>query len=389
MALADAQEGGIGHRVVLVGGIEDDGGGGRKVRRARERRRKQRARRRRCAESRGEENHGADIKPPRKDSSPGGRKQPAVEGDVIRAVEIEDRGLHHSLHGAEPTPLMGISKMGEMECVIGPVMDVPVGDGPVHRAPPPSPHNPPPPSRKRKRSSTVEIGTADYGESICVRLQHTSDDISGVQSEKHGNQQGKQDPHRDNCEDTPRAFIVKELRTRNIVIPDRSKESVPREHGRNSSPTEDAQLGDAASVQPRGKETPASTPSVAPPQGTKSLLENTTIPGELCSDMAEQVPDTEKEEVPVQSVRRSPRKRMKRTGEVSSYFSSSVVKHAGRVRKEKVKCRKMRAPAGVSVIPQPPLTAKTFGLIQEELESNAVSFSVSIFRCSILQRSNC
>lgn len=331
------------------GVVQDDtgvaGGGGysenRKVR-ARERRRG-----RSCGESRGS---GSAV-------------------DIARAKEIEDQAPDH---GAESGPLTGVSEMEGKGWIRSSVTDVPVGDEPSREPlpPPPPPPPPPPTSMKRKRGSTVEIGTANCAGSVCIGPQHAGGEISGAQSEQPGNQQGKRDRRRDMLTrggrgDTPGDFIVKELRTRSVIVLDGSKERVLQRYGRSSAPANGAQLGGATSAQPRGKVNPASN------------LGNSTIPGEVCPGLAEQVPDAEKE-APVQSVRRSPRKRMKRTGKVSSYFSSSAVQQARRIRKEQIKCGKARVPAGVSVIPQPPLTAKTFGLIQEELENNAVSCSLFV-----------
>lgn len=66
-------------------------------------------------------------------------------------------------------------------------------------------------------------------------------------------------------------------------------------------------------------------------------------------------------------------------GDVSSYFTCSTVQEVAEAANKKG--RRRSVPAGKSVIPWPPLTAKTFGLIQEELENDTVSLFFSHFNC--------
>lgn len=67
-------------------------------------------------------------------------------------------------------------------------------------------------------------------------------------------------------------------------------------------------------------------------------------------------------------------------GEVSSYFTCSTVQEVAEAANKK-KGRGRSVTAGKSVIPWPPLTSKTFGLIQEELENDTVSLFFSYFNC--------
>lgn len=136
------------------------------------------------------------------------------------------------------------------------------------------------------------------------------------------------------------------------------------------------------SAKSRKKQPPPTQPPPIPLQGIIVPDFSTPIVGELiesCPGETEQVGDSI-----INARAKPPRKRtrskIRKTGKVSSYFASSAVEQdSGKPGKSKNKSTKKRVPAGTSVIPWPPLTSETFGLIQEELRNNSVRFSQIAF----------
>lgn len=324
----------------------------RKIRRARERRRKRRGRGRNQCESNGLDNGGGIIT----SAVVGGEieiPQKIPEGTVIGLKLLECGGVTVP----SPAEQAGAGEPGGIRGAQTLAPEMPAGVE--------TPYEFPPPERKRKRTPAVE--------SIIINrttLEDTSEVTPDIQSAKYQNRQSKADREQvkspgavrkshDAKEGTPEGVIVKELRSRNIVIADGFGENVRRKRSKYPGPTRDG----------------------APCEDTPSTKSNCT-PQSFTTpvDIIEQVPDIAMG-TPVESIRRGGRKYIRKTGKVSSYFASTGVKQAKHLGAEE-KCRKRRVLAGTSAIPWPPMTAKTFGLIQEELENDAVSLSFIMSRCS-------
>lgn len=123
---------------------------------------------------------------------------------------------------------------------------------------------------------------------------------------------------------------------------------------------------------------PRNKVSFTAPTDTNQILDTSPRNGttKLCASEIEQEVDL-LAHAPGESSQKRATTKIKRAGKVSSYFASSAIRQrdTAKVNARKKKCGKRRVPAGTSVIPWPALTAETFGLIQEELKNNAVSFN--------------
>lgn len=391
----------------------------RKIRRARERRRKQKARKRNRRQLDGSnkdisadcavhpvqldiaETNGGDIKILGTthevwEDNAKGRK---FGGVVVPVAGMEDLGTDQTFFGAgSMQPLLTEeSRTGEREKRKGirraqtPVASTTVRTEPSHEY---HHRHPPPPSRKRKRNETFE---AVITKSVPIHAQDVSVGISGAQVHGHegGPTKANQHPIKSAgaCDespnsqvDSPKRFISrrtpntqegvdareqKELRTRSIVGADRFEEG-PRKRKKNARPVKEGVLYD---------DTTSVTPLNCPfPKHTNNALAHHTTnqkPVKHCFDGIKPVLDTAIE-TPAKSLPRCARNVIRGTGGVSSYFASSAVQKMQKISNENDKGKKERTPAGKSVISWPPLTAETFGLIQEELESDAVSFTLHI-----------
>lgn len=341
----------------------------RKIRRARERRRKRKARKR-------------DRTPPPAQLDVGEPSGGGVEtlGTAHNAREdnTKGRGVVVSVAGVgagsiQPS-LNGESKTEKRKGAQIPVMGTMVGAEPLREYPTPAPPPPPPPSRKRKRNETFEIGTT---KSVPIH------GISGAQVHGHEGGSRKADWHpvksAEACDespnsqdDTPGGVILsvdtRELRTRSISRVDRF-EIGPRKRKKNARPIKEGALHDDS--------TSVTALNCALPQHTRNVLAHHTTGRksvEHCLDAVGLVPETTME----RPRRKSGRNTIRKTGDISSYFASSEVQKTQKVINGKDKGKKKRTPAGASVISWPPLTAKTFGLIQEELGNDGVSFTLWI-----------
>lgn len=208
------------------------------------------------------------------------------------------------------------------------------------------------PLRKRKHSSNFEIIITNR-----TTLEGTSKGQYQDRRIKADREEGKSPrtlgSSHHSTDDIPEGVIVKELRSRNIVMADGFGENFRRKRSKCAGPIYE--------------DTPSTNPNPTPPQSTKIPLENTTTTIGLWPDIMKEGSDIVME-TPAKSIQRGGRKSTRKTGKVSSYFATE-------------KYRKQKVLAGASAIPWPPLTAKTFGLIQEELENDAVSGSFLMFRC--------
>lgn len=324
----------------------------RKIRRARERRRNRRARGRK---SKGVDNAvgavtavgvGGELEAPRV----------MQEGTVIGLELLECGGAT----GPSPAGQDEAGESGGIRRAQTPVTGIP-GAAETPR------ESPSLPLRKRKHSSTFEIIITNR-----TALEGTSKGQLGKYQDrqiKADREQGKSPRTLGNSyhstDDIPEGVIVKELRSRNIVMADGFGETVRRKRSKYAGPIYE--------------DTPSKNSNSTPPQSTKVPLENTTVPIGLWPDIMKEVSDMVME-TPAKSIPRGGRKSARKTGKVSSYFASSGVKQASSLDTEE-KYSKRRVLAGASAIPWPPLTAKTFGLIQEELENDAVSDSFLMLRC--------
>lgn len=348
--------------VVLVEGTDDEWvtereshpgySENRKTRRARERRRNRRARGRK---SKGLDNAvgavtqvgvGGEIEAPQETQEGTVTELELLECEGATgpsAAEQDEAGEPGGIRGAQ-TPATGMPGAVETPC-----------------------ESPSLPSRKRKYSISVEIIVTNR-----TTLEGTSEGQLGKYQDRQSKadrEQGKSPRTLGNShhgtEDTPEGVILKELRSRNIVMAIGFGENVRRKRSKYAGPTYE--------------DTPSTNSNYTPPQRTKKLLENTTIPVGLCHDIMKKGSDIAME-TPVKAIRRSDRKSIRKTGKISSYFASPRVKQAGSLGTED-KYKKRKVLVGESAIPWPPLTAKTFGLIQEELENDAVSVSFLMFQC--------
>lgn len=324
----------------------------RKIRRARERRRNRRARGRK---SKGVDNAvgavtavgvGGEIKAPLEEMQEG----TAIGLELLERgeatgpspAEQDEAGESGGIRGAQ-TPATGITGALETPCE-SPSLSL----------------------RKRKHSSNFEIIITNR-----TTLEGTSKGQLGKYQDrqiKADREQGKSPRTLGNShhstDDVPEGVIVKELRSRNIVMADGFGENFRRKRSKYAGPAYE--------------DTPSTNPNPTPPQSTKIPLENTTTTIGLWPDIMKVGSDIVME-TPAKSIQRGGRKSTRKTGKVSSYFASSGVKQTRSLDTEKY--RKQKVLAGASAIPWPPLTAKTFGLIQEELENDAVSGSFLMFRC--------
>lgn len=374
----------------------------RKIRRARERRRKWRARKRNRTQLDRSDNDINVVSSVRLDVGEPigggvetlGTVHRVREGDTeggkfgrvaVSVAGTEGVGVGRKGFGAGSmqSPLIEKSKTDEREKRKGirkvriPVMGTTVGTEP-----------PPPSSGKRKRNEAFEIVIT---KSVPIHVQDGGVGISGAQV--HGNGSGSRKANRhplksagacdeglNSQDDTPKGSISRgrggagareqrELRMRSIVGSDRFEEG-PRKSKKNARPIKEGALYDDT--------TSVTTLNCTLPQHTRNVLVHHTTnrkPVEHCLDAVGLVPETAME-TPAKSLRKGSRSTIRKTGDISSYFASSEVQKMQKVINEKDKGKKKRAPAGTSVISWPPLTAKTFGLIQEELENDAVSFTL-------------
>lgn len=376
----------------------------RKIRRARERRRKQKAKKRDRRRRDGSDSGvsaGCKIPPAEPDvAGPNGGAHEIVEdidngrelmlresgGAIVPVATAGDRVLYEAGSREQPlTEKIKMSKKGKKRIrgTRTPVTSILTEVETPCRAPPPS--------RKRKRSSTIEVVITNHAKSACVRPRDAGLGISHVRNEVREEMAGRHmvKPVRGGA---PAGFISQwfpntegcvnahgggEFPARNISMMGGSEEGAPRELSRNAR--DSTPYGDTTSIKPRGENMSATTLNCAPPRNTGILLAHAPLgrkPAEPCPDMIEQVSDTVTDTL-VKSLPKGARNKIRRTGKVSSYFVSSAVQKAAEAAKEKDKGEKKRVPAGTSIIPWPPLSAETFGLIQEELGSDAVGFSFS------------
>lgn len=158
----------------------------------------------------------------------------------------------------------------------------------------------------------------------------------------------------------------------------KSKDKDLREPSISVKPTESIEFTSSATL-PRNKV--YLTASIDTNQVLDTSPRNGTT--KLCASEIEQVDLLA--HAPGESSQKSATTKIKRAGKVSSYFASSAIRQRDttKVNARKKKCGKKRVPAGISVIPWPALTAETFGLIQEELKNNAVSFNSGVLLATI------